>query len=281
MSRTSSVVGALRTAHLLVEGEDGRARRAEGSAVELAVAAARLGLRVLFLCGVTEDVDADVRSPLTAEGLDLAALHVPSGNPAAAVREGGEWEDPLRMAARRDALVCTLDLPNAIVTAALREAGRGDTLRAVCVPSAVSTDPRILADCDVLVCELAAAAALVGGDEPGVTSRGFARRLGAYGPRKVVVIDRRGGASVYFDGERLAPVDLGAPPEGGDRGATYVTVFAAALVDALVHGDRSIHALGRAIAAASLPPDPSDPDFPGLPAGEALEGTLDPVEDGA
>lgn len=258
-------------------------RHPVGTAVELAVCLARAGLGVELVAAVDEPVDASLRAPLAAEGIELVPVEWSSSSardderaqeeawdPAAAPASLPPiWEDALRSLRRRDGLVVVPDVPARVLSAALDPVRRLADHRTAVLVHPTDLDPRRLAPVDLIVAQLAAARRLVRSDaEVGV--RGVARRLAAYGPKRVVVLDDGpNGRSVHFDG-----TDLMAVRFAGDQGAGggRLTVFAAAMVAARVGGDaRIVGALAEATRCAALP-DAEQGAFPSLPTTAQIEG---------
>jgi sugar/nucleoside kinase (ribokinase family) len=261
MSSTIAVVGALRV-ETDAEGEP----RSGGDALAIAVVAARLGLEVDFVATSAAALDPAVRGPLVAEGLHLSL--VPSNGRPTGDTLGGdsEYESVLRLAGRREALVCVAGDTPRIATAALREADPRRTLRVLCYEPGSRLDPAALRDTDLVIADLEVARTWCASLDDGVSARGLARRLFAFGPKRVLVLDRRGSGSVAFDGTLLLPIGF-AP---GPRTRHAAAAFVAAVVARLSMHDRLRQALLVGVRCAELPVSPTRA-LPDLPTAAALE----------
>lgn len=257
MGSTSAIGGADEALH---------DRRPIGDAVDLAVCGGRFGHDVQFIAAVEEEIDAELRAPLAAEGVELVCLPVDSTHEETKLPPA--WEEALRGSRRREGLIVTCDAPAPALDYALDLANGERTLAAVVLARPYAIDPRRLATADVVVADLAAARSLCGdGDEVG--ARGVARRIGAFGAKRVVLLDRSGRlGSVHFDGIDMRQIEFSKDRDGvGPR----ITVFAAALVAALAGGEHAVRALAHATRCAALG-DSGEGSFAHLPSAPALSG---------
>lgn len=280
MTASVTVIGALGSA-IAIHGDADAVpeRQPVGAAVELAVCLARHGLDVVFVGAVDEPVDAALRAPLVAEGVELVvvegrdeAAHAPEVVDAATEPDEGlshEWSEALLHLRRRDALVVVPDLPSAVLRAVLDPQGRLADHRTAVIARPLDVEPSALAHLDLCVADLAAARRLVG-EEDEVPARGVARRLLAFGPKRVLVLDRsRHGRSVHFDGIDVQPVDFaGESAEGSGRATVFAAAFVAARVGA---GARAVAALAEGTRWAARP-DAGEGPFAGLPSASEAEG---------
>jgi len=279
MTAGVTVIGSLGSANAIHgDAEAVPERRPVGAAVELAVCLARHGLGVEFVAGVDEPVDAPLRAPLAAEGVELVTVEAGADTASAEAeratdedpppRLGHDWEEALLHLRRREGLVVVPDLSTSVVRAALDPARRLAEHVSVVLAQPLDVDPHLFAHVDLCIADLAAARRLVGEDEE-VHARGVARRLLAFGPKRVIVLDRsRGGRSVHFDGVDLQAVDFAGESESGSG---RVTVFAAGFIAARVGaGARAVAALGEGARCAALS-DAGEGAFGALPAIAEME----------
>ncbi|QDU84804.1 hypothetical protein Pla163_19180 [Planctomycetes bacterium Pla163] len=267
MSLGLTVVGTLGSTSAIGGADDAlHDRRPIGDAVDLAVCGGRFGLDVQFVAAVDEEIDAELRAPLAAEGVELVCLDGATSNTGSELTPA--WEEALRGSRRREGLIVTCDAPAPALDYALELAQGERTLSAVVLARPYAIDPRRLGTADVVVADLAAARALCGdGDDVG--ARGIARRIGAFGPKRVVLLDRTGRAgSVHFDGTDMRRIDFAK--ERADHGPR-ITVFAAVLVASLAGGEHAVRALAQATRCAGLA-DSGDWPFAHLPSAPGLSG---------
>lgn len=262
MTATLAVIGALE----VTPGEDG-AQSAGGDALVIALVATRLGLETSLVVHSPTAVAAGLRGPLVAEGLELdVLLELETEGEGEHTRFAGDAALAVRHAARREALVCVAGGDAAKAALVLREADPRRTLRVLCFEARSRLETTALRECDLLIVDLEVARNWCVAIDEGVTARGLARRLFAFGPRRVVVLDRVGAGSVAFDGTLLHPIPFALQK----RQPFATAVLTAALVARLLVGDRLRAAIAVAVRCAGLPSAKS-PNFPDLPSPEDLE----------
>lgn len=262
MTATIAVIGALE----VTPGEEG-AQRAGGDALVIALVATRLGLETSFVAHTRTAIAASLRGPLVAEGLELDVLDgLETEGEDDHTRFVGDTALAVRHAARREALVCVAGDDAARAVLVLREADPRRTLRVLCFEARSRLDTSALRECDLLIVDLDVARTWCVAIDEGVSARGLARRLFAFGPRRVVVLDRVGAGSVAFDGALVHPIPFALQK----RQPFATAVFTAALVARLLVGDRLRAAIAIAVRCAGLPSTASA-TFPDLPAPAELE----------
>jgi hypothetical protein len=262
VTATIAVVGALD----VTLGDDG-AQRANGDALVIALVATRLGLETSLVVHCASEVVADVRGPLVAEGLELEVLdELETEGDVDHVRLVGDAALAVRHAARREALVCVAGDGATTAALVLREADPRRTLRVLCFEPRSRLDTSALRECDLLIVDLEVARTWCTTIDDGVSARGLARRLFAFGPRRVVVLDRVGSSSVAFDGTLMHAIPFGLE----QRQPSANAVFTAALVARLLVGDRLRAAIAVAVRCARLRAATSS-TFPDLPTPQDFE----------
>ncbi len=246
------------------------ASSAGGRGARLAVAAARLGADVDLVGCLGEDAfGADLRSRFVAEGVDVRHVStraggqtglgligaLPGGEVGALVVPGVDSDFGVQDVERaRDTietaslLALQLELPLPAVLRAARIA------REKAVPILLDASPptelphELLDLVDTLVVAKSDALRLLR-EEGEIGATGMARRLGALGPKRVVVANR-GRSAVLFDGEQVFEcAGFGVEPIDG-TGAR--DAFTGALAVALLAGVRPEEALKSACAAGAL-----------------------------
>ncbi len=243
---------------------------AGGKGANQAVAAARLGAKVdLVGCVGDDGWGGDLRSALVAEGVDVhhvsARPETPTGvgvvgvlpdsqlgvivAPGADLKFDAEDVESARLAIEGAALlVMQLEYPEAALVRAL-EIARAKGVPVLLNASPAKEVPRELIEgVDVLVVDKSESPLLLGSDEE-LGSAGIARRLGALGPKRVVVT-QQGRDAVLFDGERVhesASFDVDSIDSTGCRDA-----FTGALAVAFLEENRLEKALRSACAAGAL-----------------------------
>ena len=275
MSRSFSVVGALRASFSEQRSFDGEVRPA-GIGVHLAVCLARLGAPVTFVAGVAPgECRPSARAPLVAQGVDLVpfGLQAPPGE-----AQGDEgwvtFDEALARAVECDACLVQLELPEVRVEAALaaaREAKRTTILHALPAREVAGDQ---LSGLDLLIASVSGAKILARCGEEHVARRGLARRLAALGPQRVALSSGE-GRMLAFDGEVFSEIREPVSRAGVDLVSQFV--FAAAISVALADGWHTDKALRFAARAAALQ-GCGEGDFPELPSARDLESLLASAE---
>ena len=239
-----------------------------GKGANQAVAAARLGQRVAMVgCVGDDDAGADLKSSLSAEGVDVERVTalggVPTGIALISVDEAGEntiivspganarvdvqaVEDALDLLASVDVTLLQLEIPVETVAAAVHAAGGTVVLN----PAPGRPLPGdLLAKVDVLVPNLGELGLLSAGKEPADLDDTASAASEIEGPKAVVVtLGAEGallvgsGGPVHVPGVEVTAVDTTA---AGDS-------FCGALADALVRGLELEPAVKWAVSAAAL-----------------------------
>lgn len=194
-----------------------------GKGANQAVAAARLGASVAFVGAVgADDRGRAMRAALMAEGVDTAGLRVAADTPTGAalilvdssaenvivVAPGANMmldEQDVECAAALltpcSVLLCQLEIPQAVVTAAARAARSTGARVVLNAAPADGVDNELLADADVLVVNAAEAAALLG-RVPIMPADGpdAARELSRVVPAVVLTLGAHGAVVADNDG---------------------------------------------------------------------------------
>jgi ribokinase len=241
-----------------------------GKGANQAVAASRLGAEVdLIGCVGSDGWGGDLRSALVSEGIDVqhvtkkpdvqsgigVVTALPGGELAVVVAPGADRElDVEDIEGAREAIegaalvVIQLEIPVPAVQRASEIAQAAGVPVLLNASPAMKLPPELFAGVDTLVVEFSEAQALINEDEVLGEAR-IARRLGALGPDKVVVMDA-GRSGVLFDGERVieqSRVDVEVVDSTGARDA-----FVGALAVARLQERRLDEALRSACAAGAL-----------------------------
>ncbi len=292
MSLEITVVGALRAR--LQPSPDAEAGgeselQPAGMAAQLAVALARLGHTVRLVVGVQpSQCPAALRAPLVAEGITVAAFSLRDSAPMAEAKPGeqethseglelhADLIDALGPLQRADAVLVQLELDDDHIIQAVESSSGAGRFTVLHASPARELDPAMLAQVDVLVATESEARVLARCLGEKVGAKGLARRLAAFGPSKVVVSRREGGA-LLFDGERFLELDRETGVAASDQLPSEF-VFTAALLTALVQEWRVDLALRFAERAARLIQG-GDGAFPKLPTSDVLETCLGGLEE--
>ncbi len=279
MSESICVVGpvnielALSAKRLPRAGEELAAGELEvspgGSGTLMAVAAARLGAHVELLGAVGDDVwGSQLRSALVTEGVDVSHLTtrtdaasparvsviVPDGRSArlrSAPKRGflnlDDLEELREAIGAAQCLLVSSNLPKKVLERVLQ---RGvESKVPIFLYVTTNAPPReLLNGIEMLVCSTEMAEELLGLDET-VSPAGLARRLGALGPRRVVVAPS-GSRAVMFDGEQVIDQLSGDSEVTDERGAREA--FVVALAQACLGGLRLKEALRCATVAGGI-----------------------------
>ena len=241
-----------------------------GKGANQAVAAARLGARVTFVCCVGSDrfgdeaihgfqdegivTDYVVRDPDAATGVALIGVDETRGENAIIVAPGANHRlteahivaagDAIRSA---DALICQLEIPLEAVSRALRNAQEAGVMTILNPAPACSLPDDLLACVTVLTPNAHEAATLAGDDSlsPGDAARALCRRGVA---NVIVTLGAEGALWVTPDGETAFP---GKTVRAVDTTAAG-DCFTGALAVALAEGADFGKAIGFATAAAAI-----------------------------
>ncbi|MFT5287340.1 MAG: ribokinase [Planctomycetota bacterium] len=262
-----------------------------GKGANQAVAASRLGADVdLVGCVGSDGWGGDLRSALIGEGVDVQHVTtkagvasgvgivtaLPNGELAVVVAPGADRElsiDDVEQA--REAIeaaavvVIQLEIPVPAVQRACEIAQAAGAKVILNASPAIKLPPEMYAGVDTLIVEFSEAQVLLS-DEEDLGQARIARRLGALGPDKVVVMDT-GRSAVLFDGERVieqASMDLEVVDSTGSRDA-----FVGAIAVARLEGSRLDEALRSACAAGALASNRVGA-LPSMPTREEHEGLL-------
>ncbi|WP_133903397.1 ribokinase [Actinophytocola oryzae] len=237
-----------------------------GKGANQAVAAARLGSRVVFVgCVGDDDLATTIRTALTDAGVELTWLHTaedtPSGIALITVADGGENTIAVSPGANArlspehlntsllestDVLLAQLEIPLEAVQAAV-EAAHG---RVLLNPApARELPPELLARVDVLIPNRSELGVLAGAPEPTTTDEAAALARSLTGPSAVVVTLGADGALVVADDEvtHVPAVEVDAVDATGAGDA-----FCGALADALDRGSTLVEATRWAVRVAGI-----------------------------
>ena len=241
-----------------------------GKGANQAVAASRLGADVeLVSCVGSDGWGAELRSALIAEGVDVSHVTtkadmasgvgivsaLPNGELAVVVAPGADRELGIEdIEQAREAIegasvvVIQLEIPVPAVQRACEIAQTAGAKVILNASPAIKLPPELYAGVDTLIVEFAEAQVLLS-DEEDLGQTRIARRLGALGPDKVVVMDT-GRCAVLFDGERvIEQADMGVDvvDSTGARDA-----FVGAIAVARLEENRLDETLRSACAAGAL-----------------------------
>lgn len=263
-----------------------------GKGAAQAVAAARLG-REVDLIGVVADDGrgGDLRAALLEEGVGISGLvtrekgvtgvglraRLGTGESATVIALGAsgqlrpaEVESAAEAIREAGVLLAQLELSDDVLLRGFELAQESDVTVVLNAAPRRDVDPEVLARVDVLICNRREGARLVNENVDDVSDKGLARRLGALGPKRVVLTRGEDGA-LGFDGERVVE-SPGFASECADSTAAS-DAFCGALATALAEGQRFEDVLRTACAAAGLSSE-VEGSFPSLPNREQLDARL-------
>lgn len=263
-----------------------------GKGANQAVAASRLGARVALIGAVGDDEwGRAVRSALTSEGIDLAAVKnldgvhtgvglitvVPGGENTVVVAPGADLsvtaEDVGRASgaiADADVLLVQGELRPEATLHAMEIARNSNTVVVYNAAPALALPEGFLRQVDVLVASRGEAAELLGDGAHEIGPDGLARRLASLGPERVILTLGEEGA-LHFNGSELEHVPAFAVEAVDATGAG--DAFAAALAVQRSEGARLRDAVRFACAAGALA-STRPGALPALPLRAAVEALL-------
>ncbi len=262
-----------------------------GKGANQAVAASRLGPEVYLVgCVGNDGWGGELRSALVQEGVDVQFVTtkpdvpsgvgivtaLPDGELAVVVVPGADRELSIEdVELAREAIegaaivIIQLEIPVPAVQRAAEIAQAAGAKVVLNASPAIKLPPEIFAGVDTLIVEFAEAQALLNDEEPLGQSR-IARRLGALGPDKVVVMES-GRSALLFDGEKiLEQTALGAEivDSTGARDA-FVGAYAVARLE-----ECRLEETLRSACAAGVLASTQVGALPAMPTREEHEGFL-------
>lgn len=301
MSKRICVVGSIHmdliitSDHLPKSGErmvaDSVVTCTGGKGANQAVASSRLGAEVELVGCVGSDAwGGELRSALVSEGVDVrhvttkadaqsgvgVVTALPDGALAVVVAPGADRElnvDDIELAREAieesDLVLIQLEIPVPAVQRASEIAQAAGAKVILNASPAIKLPPEIFAGVDTLIVEFSEAQNLLNDDEVLGQSR-IARRLGALGPDKVVVMES-GRSALLFDGEKLLEqpqMEVEVVDSTGARDA-FVGAFAVARLE-----EARLEEALRAACAAGVLASKQVGALPSMPTHEEHESFL-------